>query len=524
MTDQFSEQEIHNLFQQHLPPVELPPELANAVRQRVMDEVAMTLLTEDVTSQLVRESAAPVSAPNAHRRTVRRAASASRPSFMESLQDRFSWWRFAAGFALTGATAAIVVLFVMVLPGVLPQGGAGDNNTLSPGAEVLPIEATASESASIVVQGGTATILRSGAVIADIAPGGVAKLYPGDGLVTLSGSAVIEYFDGQRTFVEPESRVELVLLAQNGERTDVVLAVHLGQTQNEVTASADSRFEVTGPAARVRADDGAFKLSVSPVQNETNIEVLAGSVDVESNGQAAVVDAGNRVSATSGEPLVVQAISDGEPAVQEIAAVMEEENAEAPTPTPVTTYTPAPTDVPTEEPTATPTEEPTATSMPTETHTPLPTETSTLEPTATPRPTSTFTPTPTETATPRTVRLVVPNDGVSGGGDEIFQWRADFQLAGDEAFELIFWKPGQNPLTQGFGLALPTQRTRLTVDLNALDNRLGGLLDPGEYRWGVRVVKTTEPYERVEFLGDSRLFRYTPGTTGLPGGDIGSGE
>ena len=42
MAEQFSDQELHNLFQEHLPPVELPPHLAEQVRMRVLDEVALT--------------------------------------------------------------------------------------------------------------------------------------------------------------------------------------------------------------------------------------------------------------------------------------------------------------------------------------------------------------------------------------------------------------------------------------------------------------------------------------------------
>ena len=76
-----------------------------------------------------------------------------------------------------------------------------------------------------------------------------------------------------------------------------------------------------------------------------------------------------------------------------------------------------------------------------------------------------------------------------------------------QAFELIFWRAGDDPLVDGFGLGRPTRNTSLTVDLNYLDNELRDLLDPGEYYWGVLLVNEA-PYERLRLFTDSRIFRY----------------
>jgi hypothetical protein len=395
------------------------------------------------------------------------------------------------------------------------------------------VESVSGESAQVIVEGGTATILRAGAVLGDIGPGGSAELYPGDGLVTLSGNAVIDYFDGQRTYLGADSRVELLVLTRNGETTNTSLMLHFGEARNEVnTLSPNSRFEIKTPVAAARALAGSvFTVSVPSSKEQAQLQVTAGAVDVEMEGNALTLTAGQQMTAVPGQPLMAQTI---EPAGGSAVALAPTETpvTEVLTPTPVPTYTPvppteAPTESPTAEPTATNTAIPTATDTPapTATHTPEPTATDTPAPTAThtPAPLPTSTPTPTDTPEPRTVRLIVPHDGVSGGEEERFQWEPDFQLGEDEAYELIFWKPGQDPLTQGFGLAIPTTNTKLIVDLQALDNRLGGLLDPGEYLWGVRLVRKSNPTERIEFLGDSRRFTYTTAVTDVPSGP-GSGE
>ncbi len=115
---------------------------------------------------------------------------------------------------------------------------------------------------------------------------------------------------------------------------------------------------------------------------------------------------------------------------------------------------------------------------------------------------------------PVAVNLVVPNPGVSGADGVLFDWNATGTLAPNEAYELIFWKPGQDPLMQGFGLAEPTRSTQVRVDLTDLDNRLGALLDPGDYLWGVRIVATAPEYAPIEFTGESRMFRYAGQSAG----------
>jgi hypothetical protein len=167
---------------------------------------------------------------------------------------------------------------------------------------------------------------------------------------------------------------------------------------------------------------------------------------------------------------------------------------------------------------------PTAIPLPTPTPTPIPLPTATAIPLPTPTPTPLPLPTPTPTLTG--LRLVEPVDGDSGTGQRTFRWETSFVPPEGQGFELVFWKEGQNPLATGFGLAAPTAGTSITVDLNDLDSRLGDLLEPGEYRWGLLLVQTS-PYQRLDFFESSQIFRfYREGDSGSSssGGGQSSGE
>lgn len=101
-----------------------------------------------------------------------------------------------------------------------------------------------------------------------------------------------------------------------------------------------------------------------------------------------------------------------------------------------------------------------------------------------------------------------PADNTSSHNQIVFAWDATFIPGADFAFELIFWKAGQDPLGQGFGVAAPTVTKQVSVDLQRLDNTLGTLLEPGTYQWGVLLVRTTPSYERIDYLGGGRNVIY----------------
>lgn len=75
----------------------------------------------------------------------------------------------------------------------------------------------------------------------------------------------------------------------------------------------------------------------------------------------------------------------------------------------------------------------------------------------------------------------------------------------------------------GFGLAAPTTGTEITVNLDELDDLLGGRLDNGQYQWGILLVRT-EPYERIGYLGGGFTFNFTRSSGGSNNGGPSSGE
>lgn len=178
------------------------------------------------------------------------------------------------------------------------------------------------------------------------------------------------------------------------------------------------------------------------------------------------------------------------------------------TPTPIVqpifANTPLPTNTPTSTATATPTSTPLPTVQPTFTNTSLPTNTPTWTVTVTPTLTGTLTPTPFVS-----ISLVTPPRRSQVKGTVRFEWKLseNVLLEPNIAFELVLWKPGQDPLQDSFGLAEPTRFTQVTVDLNAVDNSPGHPLEPGVYRWGVLLVRK-EPYKRIEYLRTYRQLEY----------------
>lgn len=178
---------------------------------------------------------------------------------------------------------------------------------------------------------------------------------------------------------------------------------------------------------------------------------------------------------------------------------------------PISTPTTAPA-------TATPTATPTATATASATPTPLPTDTPTATPTPQPTATATTTPTPPPTATPRpsptptivagVITPVNPLDNEASSQRLRFVWTANFTPSSGYAFEVVFWRNNQEPLKQGLGLAAPTLANSINVDLSELDNRLGDRLEPGNYQWGVLLVRTEPSYERIRFLGGGWHFTY----------------
>jgi hypothetical protein len=136
-------------------------------------------------------------------------------------------------------------------------------------------------------------------------------------------------------------------------------------------------------------------------------------------------------------------------------------------------------------------------------------------------------PTATPTSVSVALQLIAPSEGDSGTAERAFEWDTSYVPAEDEGFELIFWPIGQDPMRGGFGLAAPTNDIRINVNLTKLDDILGTRLEPGQYNWGILLVRR-EPYERLRLLGGPRRFNYfragDNSSSGGGGGGQNSGE
>ncbi|MBV7336109.1 protein phosphatase 2C domain-containing protein [Chloroflexi bacterium TSY] len=173
---------------------------------------------------------------------------------------------------------------------------------------------------------------------------------------------------------------------------------------------------------------------------------------------------------------------------------------------------------------------PTPTRRPTSTHSPTPSATLTPTVTDTPQVVSTATSTVTNTAVgdgtndgratqdvsgaplngPRTVTLISPEDKTSSKEIMDFAWTADFDLIDNQAFELIFWRPGEDPMQDGLGLAGSGVETVKAVSPAIADQFQ--ILDI-DLLWGVRLVQM-EPYQPLAYLGGGRSYRFEAGGGG----------
>jgi protein phosphatase len=231
-------------------------------------------------------------------------------------------------------------------------------------------------------------------------------------------------------------------------------------------------------------------------------------------------------------------------------------SAESPTPnvetftsTPYLTSTPDPAAQPTiaeTPPDATTDNGPTRTPRPTSTGLP-PTATPVATPTSTPSgtPTSTRTPRPAtpppaagtppggETATapsapaanqqggPTAATIEAPSEGETSSNPTRFKWSVNAALAPGQAFEVLFWRQGEDARIDGKPVLGAAPATETTLPVQSLAQ--------GSYRWSVWLVQVEPAYERLRQLSEPRTFTVSsagggsPPSDGLPPSD-GEGE
>ena len=112
-------------------------------------------------------------------------------------------------------------------------------------------------------------------------------------------------------------------------------------------------------------------------------------------------------------------------------------------------------------------------------------------------------------------RLLLPADGATVTGSTQFRWESDARLTDGQNYEVVFWKQGQDPIRDGFGIAAPTNNTEITVNLTKLDDNIDHPLEPGDYQWGLLIVSGQgDEYRTADCLAFTSLVRYERSSSG----------
>jgi uncharacterized protein YraI len=107
--------------------------------------------------------------------------------------------------------------------------------------------------------------------------------------------------------------------------------------------------------------------------------------------------------------------------------------------------------------------------------------------------------------TGKSVTLISPLTAQFDGRQE-FEWQANFALAPDQFFELVFWEPGQDPMLNSFSPVGASTATRVLVNLTKARASLSQLRLGADYQWGILLV-TLHPYRRLQYLGGGHPFQ-----------------
>jgi len=130
--------------------------------------------------------------------------------------------------------------------------------------------------------------------------------------------------------------------------------------------------------------------------------------------------------------------------------------------------------------------------------TPLPSPRPSRPPSPSPRPSP---------AQSNSVARVEPMPSYTTNEKVRFAWQPSFKLAENEAFEVIFYRAGEDPFVSGFGVSPLVRDNSVEVDLVKVDATPGHPLTPGDYLWGVRLVRNDQ---KVSVVGGGWPIYYKP--------------
>ena len=325
MARKLNEQELHELFQENLPPVTLPPLLSMQLRERVLAEVNSTLqppsVGEDDLSLPDREVSSSSGVERSRQRSV--------PSWREQLGSWIPRLRPASSMLVAAATVAALVIFVIMIPRLLPSVFDTPVET-GAGTETLPVVQLPETDdsalhAQVVAAEAAVQIQRAGNdALETVSAGTSAQLEPGDTLITQGGSAEITFFLNQVTTLAPNSQVLLSTLADNNDGTQVLLQMLAGTARHSVATSLspEDQFEVQTPLATASVVSANFETTIQ--DDETALfTAYEGQVVVTRNRDGAVAEVGadQQLAVGAEGALVVTPVS----ATTEVVQVSESE-------------------------------------------------------------------------------------------------------------------------------------------------------------------------------------------------------
>ncbi|MCB0073134.1 MAG: tandem-95 repeat protein, partial [Caldilineaceae bacterium] len=343
-----SEHDLQDLFKQNLPPVELPETVADQLHARVLNEVHTTLHAPEFAQLAVPPMGLPAETPRPadELAPAQTRSGSSRPA--GRLADWFAGLRLAPSMLFMAATAAILLVALLMMPQLLDGLRGPTQPTTSTQPEQLPlIQATAQFGVPVIISGGDAEIVRASGQVDTFAGATATSIQAGDRLVTKAGSAQINFDTGQSSEIGPDSDVLVTTLAMEDAGLVVELEQFSGSTHH-ILDRAPGQFRVTNPLGSVDAELADFTVSLA-ADGALDVAVNSGDVTLATAEATTTLNAGDTAVVREGAAPVIQSRSDG---------VSTEPTADIGTPTEPTATAVALVLVPTATPTVTPTATP----------------------------------------------------------------------------------------------------------------------------------------------------------------------
>lgn len=221
---------------------------------------------------------------------VRPQTAAPAASLLERIRTWLGNLRPPQALAMAGVGALAAMLLFMGISRIAPR----------------PLAAAAQ------VAGGDITVLRTNNNTYRIyQDGDIFKLNPGDHIVAQDGAVTLALFPNQHAVLQPGAHMEITEIDDANGGTQVAMLVHAGQVQSIIDETLDSndRFVVLAPNLSMEAHGTDFAVEVVS-DRLTRISTFEGAVQVQMDGQAVTVNAGEVLDAVQGLDLIVQKLAE----------------------------------------------------------------------------------------------------------------------------------------------------------------------------------------------------------------------